>query len=114
MTSLSCRFCLGVGLSLVTGLAQAQSAAIDPLAPLPERQARVQANSPQLPPRIAPAGLRDRIEALGRRFDGKAGISIYSLREGWQGIAGGPVPAGEVSPVVMAGASQPGHGMAAR
>ena len=84
MTSLSCRFCLGVGLSLVTGLAQAQSAAIDPLAPLPERQARVQANSPQLPPRIAPAGLRDRIEALGRRFDGKAGISIYSLREGWQ------------------------------
>ena len=39
---------------------------------------------------------------------------LETLREGWQGIAGGPVPAGEVSPVVMAGASQPGHGMAAR
>jgi flagellar protein FliS len=39
---------------------------------------------------------------------------LETLREGWQGIAGGPVTSGEVSPAVMAGASQPGHGVAAR
>jgi beta-lactamase class A len=83
MTSLSCRFILGAGVALVTGLAQAQSAANDPLAPLPDRAVRSQPAT-QPPPRIAPASLRQRIEALGRGFDGKAGVSIYSLRDGWQ------------------------------
>lgn len=39
---------------------------------------------------------------------------LETLREGWQGIAGGSVPGGEVSPGVIAGASQAGQGMAAR
>ena len=84
MTSLSGRFFLGAGLALATGLAQAQSATTDPLAPLPERPAQSQARAPQLPPRIAPASLRQRIDGLGRSFNGKAGISVYSLRDGWQ------------------------------
>ena len=83
MTSLSCRFILGASVALASGLAQAQSATNDPLAPLPERAVRNQPAT-QLPPRIAPASLRQRIESLGRGFDGKAGVSIYSLRDGWQ------------------------------
>ena len=87
MTSLSCRFCLGAGLALLTGLAQAQSSASDPLAPLPDRPARParpQQAASQFPPTIAPANLRERINALGRSFDGKAGISVVSLQDRWQ------------------------------
>ena len=37
-----------------------------------------------MPPRIAPASLRDRLASLGRAFNGNAGISVVSLRHGWQ------------------------------
>jgi len=84
MTSLSCRFCLGAGLAVLTGLAQAQSATSDPLAPLPDRPVRTQASPAQIPPRIGPSGLRETIDRLGRRFDGKAGISVFSLKDSWQ------------------------------
>jgi beta-lactamase class A len=33
---------------------------------------------------MAPADLRESVAALGRRFDGIAGISVVSLNEGWQ------------------------------
>jgi beta-lactamase class A len=82
MTSHSCRFWLGIGLVASAGLAQAQQS--DPLAPLPESQFRPHPVAPQLPPRIAPASLRERFAALGRAFNGSAGISVVSLREGWQ------------------------------
>ncbi len=36
------------------------------------------------PPSAAPSALRNRIASLGRGFDGIAGISIYSMRDGWQ------------------------------
>jgi len=92
MTSFSCRFWFGVGFVATAGLAQAQSAKSDPLAPLPESSparaqpapTRVQPSTAQLPPRIAPASLRDRINSLGRAFNGSAGISVVSLKEGWQ------------------------------
>ncbi len=85
MTSLSCRFWFGVGFAAMAGLAQAQSAKSDPLAPLPEAApVRAQPAPAQLPPRIAPASLRDRIAAIGRAFNGSAGISIVSLKDGWQ------------------------------
>jgi beta-lactamase class A len=35
-------------------------------------------------PTAAPTALRNRIASLGRGFDGVAGISIYSMRDGWQ------------------------------
>jgi beta-lactamase class A len=82
MTSYSRRFWLGIGLAASAALAQAQQT--DPLAPLPERQVRAQPISPQLPPRIAPASLRDRLAGLGRAFNGNAGMSVVSLQEGWQ------------------------------
>ena len=85
MTSLSRRFWLGAGIAAIAGLAQAQSSAKDPLAPLPEGAARAQpASGIQAPPRIAPASLRDRLNGLGRSFNGKAGISVVSLKDGWQ------------------------------
>ena len=61
-------------------------AATDPLAPLPRRRgpAAAAGRRAQLPPRIAPACLRDRLNSLGRAFNGRAGISVVSLREGWQ------------------------------
>jgi beta-lactamase class A len=68
--------------------AQVSSSAVapDPLAPLPQPQA------PQSPAvrrqqpveRPAPAALRATINALGQRFDGKAGIAVVSLRDGWE------------------------------
>jgi beta-lactamase class A len=76
---------VGFGLAAVTGLAQAQPANQDPLAPLPESRTRTPQVQPvQTPPRIAPAALRDRIAALGRAFNGSAGISIASISDGWQ------------------------------
>ena len=84
MTSLSRRFWLGAVVAATAGFAQAQSALKDPLAPLPEGASRAQPRSVQLPPRIAPASLRDRLANLGRSFNGKAGISVVSLKEGWQ------------------------------
>ena len=85
MTSFGVRNWVGFGLAALAGLAQAQSAAHDPLAPLPEaRQRPAPAPSTQLLPRIAPQALRDRIAALGRAFNGSAGISVVSLRDDWQ------------------------------
>jgi beta-lactamase class A len=81
MTSHSSRFWMGLGLATIGGLAQAQSATSDPLAPLPDRAIQQPA---QLPPRVAPSGLRDRISTLGRAFNGRAGISVVSLKQGWQ------------------------------
>ena len=84
MTSLSRHFLIGAGFASLAALAQAQPAERDPLAPLPPGAVPQGAPTAQMPPRIAPASLRDRLSALGRAFNGKAGISVVSLREGWQ------------------------------
>ena len=80
MTSISRRFGLGVAVVMVAAVSHAQS---DPLAPLPEGT-RAQQPSSLAPPRLASSSLRDRIAALGRAFNGKAGISVVSLKDGWQ------------------------------
>jgi len=47
--------------------------------------AAVQAPNPQMPARpAAPTQLRDQVVGLGRAFNGKAGIAIISLRDGWE------------------------------
>jgi beta-lactamase class A len=84
MTSVSFRLLIGAGLATSASLASSQSTRIDPLAPLPPTSSRASAASFTSPPVIAPALLRDRIGALGRSFNGKAGISVVSLNEGWQ------------------------------
>jgi beta-lactamase class A len=83
MKSRSYRLLLGMGLIMVAGLARSQPAR-DPLAPLPPRQTTSQPPPAILPPRVAPAGLFANITALGRSFDGIAGISVVSLTDGWQ------------------------------
>ena len=84
MTSVSCRLLLGLGLGATASLAGSQSARQDPLAPLPQNAVRPQLPSFAPPPVIAPAALRARIDTLGRSFRGRVGISVVSLREGWQ------------------------------
>ena len=83
--AVACRFLVAASLMAAAGTSAAQVARPDPLAPLPPG-AFVQ----PVPPRVAasaaaaPAILRDRLEALGRSFNGKAGISVVSLSDGWQ------------------------------
>ena len=84
MTSVSYRFLVGIGLAASASLASSQSVRNDPLAPLPPGPARSTAPAVQHPPRVAPASLRERLSALGRGFDGIAGISVVSLNENWQ------------------------------
>jgi hypothetical protein len=66
------------------GLAQAQSAQSDPWRRCLKPRGPHPAGSGTIAPRIALASLRDRIAALGRAFNGRAGISIVSLSDGWQ------------------------------
>jgi len=77
--------------AILAGAAQVSSsaAAPDPLAPLPipTRPPPVarQPDVGQAPFAVAaPADLRNRITSLGRAFNGKAGIAIVSLRDGWE------------------------------
>jgi beta-lactamase class A len=92
---------IGVAMALLTGSGWAQ-ATRDPLAPLPPGTGPGRVIPPAVPvlraspyrlpsvgaeqPSIAarPSVLADRITALGRQFDGIAGVSVYSLRDGWQ------------------------------
>ncbi len=86
MTSVVRRIGIAVGLVAVSSATTAQR---DPLAPLPagpQQQTNAMtrpAVSPFARPGQAPIGLRDEINRLGRSFDGKAGIAVVSLRDGW-------------------------------
>jgi beta-lactamase class A len=78
-------FCrrLGFGLVLAAIAQIAASAAVQPTAPpqrkpVPPRRELRHARTP------APVGLAEQISALGRAFDGKAGIAVASLRGGWE------------------------------
>ncbi len=83
MTSVVRRLGLALGLIAVGGAGQAQR---DPLAPLPAgqpQQVAPQAPPPTIATGVAPIGLRDEINRLGRGFDGKAGVAVVSLKDGW-------------------------------
>lgn len=67
---------------LLMGASSAGAQAPDPLAPLPGNL-----SAPPAAPiamRAGPEALNGRIAALGRTFDGKAGIAIVSLKDGWE------------------------------
>ena len=81
MTSLLKR--VGLGLVVLATASVGASAAlqgIDPLAPLPTT-AQLPAPAPASAP---PIYIRYRLTDLGRSFDGKAGIAVVSLRDGWE------------------------------
>src|SRR5258705_6391302 len=77
MTSVTKRFGLGLVAAALTQVGAS---------------AAVQAGAPVAPPNPAPRrdvvraaeGLRDQTVALGRAFDGKAGIAVISLRDRWE------------------------------
>ena len=94
MTSLWSRVCLAFALA---GLTQVGAAAIksadrpEPAKPAPSKAAPAKAeirlaqvNRPAAPRAVpAPAALRDRINSLGRQFDGRVGIAVKSIDSGW-------------------------------
>ncbi len=77
MTSVTKRFGLGLVAAALTQVGA--SAAVQPGVPV---------SRPNPAPRRdvvrAPEGLRDQTVALGRAFDGKAGIAVISLRDRWE------------------------------
>lgn len=89
MTPRSRNMMMGMSLAVLAGSGSAQ-AQRDPLAPLsPEsiNPAPVLVHRPATTPlrmAPAPAALRETITALGRSFNGIAGISVVSMRDGWQ------------------------------
>ena len=88
MTSVWKRMGLGfvvLATASVSASGAPQIAERDPLAPLPTPEPPApQAYVPAPPTSPAPIYLRNRITELGRAFDGKAGVAIVSLREGWE------------------------------
>ncbi|MEO7815142.1 MAG: serine hydrolase [Sphingomicrobium sp.] len=93
MKSVLRRVVMGLGMIACSGAGSGQLR--DPLAPLPSPPPpppqRTQPTFPaprQAVPNLvnnaAPYGLRDTIERIGRSFDGKAGIAIISLGDGWE------------------------------
>jgi len=86
MTSGSFKLWLALGTALGAGpaIAQPQPDPLAPLAPAPPQMTSPPAATPYVIPTPAPAALRDRIAALARGFNGKAGISVVAIRDGWQ------------------------------
>ncbi|MGZ2412375.1 beta-lactamase class A [Sphingomonas sp. F9_3S_D5_B_2] len=75
---------LGFGL-VMAAMAQVGASAAEQPAPAGPRLRPVAPKPHALVARApAPAALRDSISALGRSFEGKAGIAVVSLREGWE------------------------------
>ena len=80
MTSLRWRLGMGLALAPLMGASAAGQPA-DPLAPLPPPQQPVRPVVRQAVQ--APQFLRDQINALGRQFNGRVGIAVQSVDEGW-------------------------------
>src|SRR5439155_13406826 len=77
MTSVAKRIGLVVACAALAQVAT--SAAIRPSA-APPHPSRAPPSAPIAPP----AGLRDQLIEIARNFDGKAGIAVISLRDGWE------------------------------
>jgi beta-lactamase class A len=82
MTSLSRG--LGATLVIIATMQVGASAASQPGTPqaLPPRSSAPPAPAPQYA-RPAPAYIRDRVNDLGRQFNGRVGIAVRSVNEGW-------------------------------
>ena len=77
MTSVWKRF--GLGLTLVAAASISASATSQSAAPVQSRHAA----APARPVPTAPPYLRDRIDELGRGFNGRVGIAVRAIDDGW-------------------------------
>ena len=73
---------IGLAFALITA-AQAGPSAIARQAGTTPGAGVVQRTSPVRPVPQAPAYIRDRIDALGKAFDGRVGIAVKSVGDGW-------------------------------
>src|SRR4051794_14000742 len=75
---------LGATLVIIATMQVGASAASQPGTPqaLPPRSSAPPAPAPQYAP-PAPASIRDRVNDLGRQFNGRVGIAVRSVNEGW-------------------------------
>ena len=80
MTSLGRRFGLALACAAMTQVGA--SAAVQPKAAPAPAKPKPAPKKPAVVP--APADLRQQITSLGRAFDGKAGIAVISLSDGWE------------------------------
>ena len=79
MTSLGRRF--GLALACAAIIQVAASAAVQPKAPPAPAKPKPASQPPVV---AAPADLRQQLTGLGRNFDGKVGIAVVSLNDGWE------------------------------
>ena len=79
MTSWSRR--LGLGLTVIAAAQVSASATIQPTVPAAPRPKAPAVHETATAP--APTWLRDRINQLGQSFDGRVGIAVKSVDEGW-------------------------------
>jgi len=79
MTSLGRRFGLALACAAITQVAA--SAAVQPKAPPAPAKPKPASQPPVV---AAPADLRQQLTGLGRNFDGKVGIAVVSLNDGWE------------------------------
>ena len=77
-------FSVAAALSAGPAMSQEQPDPLAPLAPGADRPTPRPVILPYATPSAAPAQLRDRVSSLVRAFDGKAGVSIASVKGGWQ------------------------------
>ncbi|HEY4070957.1 MAG TPA: serine hydrolase [Sphingomicrobium sp.] len=76
---------LGSGLIVLAAMQVSASATTKGHHSKPVAQAKSATHKPAAKPAIpAPAYLRDRIDALGRGFDGRVGIAVRSIDKGWE------------------------------
>jgi beta-lactamase class A len=73
----------GVGLALVFGaVSQVSASGVQPLPSKPVLQLPAAQPAPRRA--VAPQYIRDRVAQLGRSFDGRVGIAVKSIDEGWE------------------------------
>ena len=86
MTSLWKRFGLALALAGLTTVGAAAIKSADKPQPPKVAKTQVAQAAPRPVARTAPAPafLRDRIDALGKAFDGRVGIAVRSIDEGWE------------------------------
>jgi beta-lactamase class A len=69
---------------VMAGLATVSASAAIQVAPPPAQPQPAPPVTRHVPPPQTPIYLRDRVTALGRGFDGRVGIAVRSVNEGWQ------------------------------